>query len=333
MMKGRERHMKVLVTGAAGFIGFHLVKRLLQDGHTVVGLDNMNDYYDVSLKQARLDEISKSIQKGPGPFFQFVEMDLVDGTGLMALFATEKFDYVLHMAAQAGVRYSLEQPMAYVNSNVVGFTNLLEACRAYPPKHVLYASSSSVYGANTKVPFAVEDRVDQPISLYAATKKSNELFAYTYAHLFGLKLTGLRFFTVYGPWGRPDMATYLFTDAMVQGKPIKVFNGGEMSRDFTYIDDIVDGVMALMGSNSLSKTVYNLGNHQPVALLEFIRILERELGVEAVLDMQPMQPGDVESTYADIEASTRDFGFTPRTDLATGLRAFVSWYKTYKNLN
>jgi UDP-glucuronate 4-epimerase len=239
---------------------------------------------------------------------------------------------VLHMAAQAGVRYSLEQPMAYVNSNVVGFLNVLEACRAYPPKHVLYASSSSVYGANEKVPFAIEDRVDTPISLYAATKKSNELFAYTYAHLFGLRLTGLRFFTVYGPWGRPDMATYLFTDAIMQGRPIRVFNGGEMSRDFTYVDDVVDGVMALMGAEKLREPVYNLGHNEPVKLMDFIRVLEHEIGQKAILDMQPMQPGDVQATFADIAASTRDFGFQPRTDLAAGLGRFVAWYKRYHDL-
>jgi UDP-glucuronate 4-epimerase len=308
----------------AGFIGFHLARRLAARGDEVVGLDNLSDYYDVALKRARLAAL------GPGP--RFVELDLTDKVGLLALFARERFDAVVHLAAQAGVRYSLVNPDAYVSSNVVGFLHLLEACRAHPVKHLVFASSSSVYGANAKIPFSTDDRTDQPLSLYAATKKADELMAHTYAHLFGIPMTGLRFFNVYGPWGRPDSALFLFTKAILAGKPIDVFNQGEMYRDFTYVDDIVEGVSLVLDrpptDTALPYRLYNLGRGEPVRLMEFIEILERCLAKKAVKNFLPLQPGDVASTHADTGALARDFGYRPQTTVADGIGRFVDWYRT-----
>jgi len=323
----------ILVTGAAGFIGMHTAAKLLDRGDAVVGLDNLNDYYSTRLKRDRLDTLLN--REG----FTFCETALEDQKSLQQIFAEHDFDVVIHLAAQAGVRYSLENPHAYVNSNLVGFTNILESCRAQETPHLVYASSSSVYGANREIPFRVEDRVDHPVSLYAATKKANELMAHTYSHLFGLPTTGLRFFTVYGPWGRPDMALWLFTDAILNDRPIKVFNHGRMQRDFTYIDDIVEGVIRVSEripvaslknhSSTAPYALYNIGNHQPVELLQMIDILESCLGRKAVKEMMPMQPGDVPSTYADIEALQRDVGFHPDTPLKDGIQRFVDWYTNY----
>ncbi|MBS1215490.1 MAG: NAD-dependent epimerase [Proteobacteria bacterium] len=330
--------MHLLVTGAAGFIGAALAHRLLDRGDTVVGLDNLNDYYEVSLKQARLDRLTAR------PGFRFVKLDLADRAGMSALFASERFDAVAHLAAQAGVRYSLKKPDAYVDSNLVGFGNILEGCRHGRVAHLVYASSSSVYGLNAKMPFSEEDSVDHPVSLYAATKKANELMAHVYSHLYALPTTGLRFFTVYGPWGRPDMSPYLFIRAMLAGEPIKVFNHGEMLRDFTYVDDIVEGVVrvidrppapgdaSLLDSPATSTApyrVYNIGNSQPVPLLEYIATFERALGVKAKLDLQPMQPGDVVATAADTSALERAVGFRPSTPLAVGVQRFVDWYREF----
>jgi len=330
--------MHLLVTGAAGFIGAALAHRLLDRGDTVVGLDNLNDYYEVSLKQARLDRLTAR------PGFRFVKLDLADRAGMSALFASERFDAVAHLAAQAGVRYSLKKPDAYVDSNLVGFGNILEGCRHGRVGHLVYASSSSVYGLNAKMPFSEEDSVDHPVSLYAATKKANELMAHVYSHLYALPTTGLRFFTVYGPWGRPDMSPYLFIRAMLAGEPIKVFNHGEMLRDFTYVDDIVEGVVrvidrppapgdaSLLDSPATSTApyrVYNIGNSQPVPLLEYIATFERALGVKAKLDLQPMQPGDVVATAADTSALERAVGFRPSTPLAVGVQRFVDWYRDF----
>jgi UDP-glucuronate 4-epimerase len=331
---------KVLVTGAAGFIGFHLSRRLIAAGETVVGLDNLNDYYSVRLKQERLAQLEGQQQ------FHFREMDLADGRAMAELFRTERFDVVVNLAAQAGVRYSLQNPMAYVNSNLVGFTHVLEGCRHTRVKHLVFASSSSVYGANTRMPFSVHDNVDHPVSLYAATKKSNELLAHSYSHLYGLPTTGLRFFTVYGPWGRPDMALYLFTEAILQGRPIDVFNHGRMRRDFTYVDDIVEGVVRVMdrpprpdpawsgdapdpGTSNCPYKVYNIGNNQPVELLRAIEVLETCLGRKAVKNLLPMQPGDVPETFADIDDLARDVGFRPATTLQDGIARFVEWYRWY----
>ena len=330
--------MHLLVTGAAGFIGAALAHRLLDRGDTVVGLDNLNDYYEVSLKQARLDRLTAR------PGFRFVKLDLADRAGMSALFASERFDAVAHLAAQAGVRYSLKNPDAYVDSNLVGFGNILEGCRHGRVAHLVYASSSSVYGLNAKMPFSEEDSVDHPVSLYAATKKANELMAHVYSHLYALPTTGLRFFTVYGPWGRPDMSPYLFIRAMLAGEPIKVFNHGEMLRDFTYVDDIVEGVVrvidrppapgdaSLLDSPATSTApyrIYNIGNSQPVPLLEYIATFERALGVKAKLDLQPMQPGDVVATAADTSALERAVGFRPSTPLAVGVQRFVDWYREF----
>ncbi|HKY91921.1 MAG TPA: NAD-dependent epimerase [Nevskiaceae bacterium] len=331
---------RVLVTGAAGFVGFHLAQRLLADGHTVVGLDNLNDYYDPRLKHDRLAAI------GAHPAFTFEKLDLADRDGMAALFAGGGFEQVVHLAAQAGVRYSLDHPLAYVQSNLVGFAHVLEGCRHHGVKHLLYASSSSVYGANERLPWRVADNVDHPVSLYAATKKSNELMAHTYAHLYGLPCTGLRFFTVYGPWGRPDMAYFKFTQAMLAGQPIDVYNEGRMQRDFTYIDDVVVALVRLLekpaapnpawngrqpdaASSRAPYRVYNIGNHQPAALTDFIAILERLLGVTAVKRLLPMQPGDVPATYADVAELARDADFAPSTPLETGLQRFVDWYRGY----
>ncbi len=332
--------MKVLVTGAAGFIGFHLTKRILQSGDTVVGLDNMNDYYDVGLKEARLAQL-----KGASNF-RFVKISLEDRERMPELFSAEKFDCVVNLAAQAGVRYSLVNPHAYVDSNIAGFLNILEGCRHNKVGHLVFASSSSVYGANTKMPFSVHHNVDHPVSLYAATKKANELMAHTYASLYGLPCTGLRFFTVYGPWGRPDMALFLFTRAILEDRPIDVFNYGRMRRDFTYIDDIVEGVYRVMGrmpapnprwdgNNPDSATsyapykLYNIGNNNPVELLKFIEILEDCLGRKAQRNMLPLQAGDVTATYADVDDLTNDVGFRPSTPLEEGIRKFVEWFRSY----
>ncbi len=332
--------MKILVTGTAGFIGFHLAKKLLERGDEVVGIDNINDYYDVNLKYARLKELgikkedikeNRLTQSLVYPRHRFIKANLEDAETLNRLFETEKFDAVCNLAAQAGVRYSIENPHAYIQSNVVGFLNILEACRNYGVKNLSYASSSSVYGLNESQPFKTTDKTDTPISLYAATKKSNELIAHTYSHLYGIKTTGLRFFTVYGPWGRPDMAPMLFADAISNDRAIKVFNHGKMSRDFTYIDDIVDGVIKVI-DNPSNYNVYNIGNNAPVSLMEFIETLEDALGKKAEKNFMPMQPGDVESTYADTQDLINDFGYKPATKLSDGIGEFVKWYvEVYSN--
>lgn len=330
----------VLVTGAAGFIGYHVSRRLLERGETVVALDNMNDYYDVGLKKARLKELD-AFQS-----FRFVKLDLADRDGVNELFSREKPRRVIHLAAQAGVRYSLTNPHSYVTSNLVGFLNILEACRHGKIEHLVYASSSSVYGANTRMPFSVHDNVDHPVSLYAATKKANELMAHSYSHLYKIPVTGLRFFTVYGPWGRPDMAIFMFTRAILAGEPIDVFNNGEMRRDFTYIDDIVEGVVRVAdvipapdsswngndpdpGTSKAPYRLYNIGNNQPVPLLEMIAILEKRLGRGVEKRFLPMQAGDVPETYADVEALSEATGFAPSTPLEVGIGRFVDWYRDY----
>jgi len=316
--------MKVLVTGAAGFVGFHLVQRLLGRGDEVVGLDNLSDYYSVALKEARLAQVRSGR-------FRFVKMDLADRAALPALFAAERFDAVVNLAAQAGVRYSVENPWAYVDSNVVGFLNVLECCRHNPVRHLVYASSSSVYGGNEKTPFSEEDRVDNPVSLYAATKKSDELMAGCYSKLYGIPATGLRFFTVYGPWGRPDMSPMLFASAILAGKPIKVFNHGDMLRDFTYVDDIVEGVVRVLDRQPVTHEIYNIGCSRPVRLMDFISELERALGREAEKILLPMQPGDVYQTYADTSKLERELGYKPRVMLREGIDRFVAWYLSDEN--
>jgi UDP-glucuronate 4-epimerase len=330
----------VLVTGAAGFIGYHLADRLLREGRTVVGLDSLSDYYSVELKRDR----AKQLQKHDD--FTFVHADLADNDALKALFAQHKFDVVYNLAAQAGVRYSLVNPQAYVKSNIEGFVNLLECCRSNAVKHLVFASSSSVYGAVTKMPFSVHQNVDHPVSVYAATKKSNELLAHAYSHLYRLPVTGLRFFTVYGPWGRPDMALYLFTKAIFEGKPIDVFNNGEMQRDFTYVDDVVESVMRVgdripapnpnwsgdapdPSTSNAPYQIYNIGNHSPVKLMRLIEILEHATGKQAQKNLLPMQPGDVPATYADVADLARDVDFAPRTPIETGVQRFVDWYRRY----
>ncbi|WP_204102480.1 MULTISPECIES: NAD-dependent epimerase [Spirulina sp. CCY15215] len=322
--------MAILVTGAAGFIGFHVSKRLLEEGDRVVGLDNLNEYYDVSLKQARLRELEKYEN------FTFVHLDLGDREGMAKLFAEQDLEIVINLAAQAGVRYSLENPHAYVDSNLVGFMNLLEGCRYGQVKHLVFASSSSVYGANQKIPFSVEDSVDNPLSIYAATKKANELMAHTYSHLYDLPTTGLRFFTVYGPWGRPDMALFLFTKAILEERAIDVFNYGKMQRDFTYIDDIVEGVIRVSQKipdpdklSGAKYKVYNIGNNKPVELMYMIQTLEQCLGKTAAKNMMPMQPGDVSKTYANVDELIHDVGFKPDTPIETGIQKFVDWYREY----
>ncbi|MDQ6718642.1 MAG: NAD-dependent epimerase [Gemmatimonadota bacterium] len=332
--------MKVLVTGAAGFIGFHTAKKLLARGDEVVGFDNLNPYYDVRLKEARLERLQGL--KG----FRFVRGDLTDTAAVNALFAADKFDAVLNLAAQAGVRYSLKNPRSYIDSNIVGFLNILEGCRHAKTGHLVYASSSSVYGANTQMPFSVSQNVDHPLSLYAASKKANELMAHSYSHLYGMPTTGLRFFTVYGPWGRPDMALFLFTKAIIAGEPIQLFNQGKMLRDFTYIDDIVDGVVHVLDrpaqpdpswdsdapDSATSKApyrLYNIGNNSPVELMELVRVLEKALGKEAKKEFLGMQPGDVPATYADVDALVRDVGFKPGTPIEEGVNKFVAWYREF----
>lgn len=330
--------MKILVTGTAGFIGFHLATKLLERGDEVIGLDNINDYYDVNLKYARLNELgieahdcksNEIIQSSKFPNHKFIKMDLADKPAMEELFKTQKFDAVCNLAAQAGVRYSIENPDAYIHSNIIGFMNILECCRHYGVQNLCYASSSSVYGLNTKQPFSTTDKTDTPISLYAATKKSNELMAHTYSHLYGIKTTGLRFFTVYGPWGRPDMSPILFADAITQDKEIKVFNHGDMSRDFTYIDDIVDGIINVIDNPSEKYSIYNIGNNAPVQLLEFIQTLENAFGKTSKKIYMDMQPGDVKSTYADIDNLIRDFDYKPDTDLIDGIGEFAKWYKEF----
>ncbi|MDA3787409.1 MAG: NAD-dependent epimerase [Desulfobacula sp.] len=332
--------MKVLVTGAAGFIGFNLTARLLREGVNVCGIDNLNDYYDVNLKKTRLSIIGKD------PKFEFLLNDLSDREKIKQLFETHQFDYVINLAAQAGVRYSIENPASYIDSNLVGFGNILEGCRHSGVKHLVYASSSSVYGLNTNMPFSVRHNVDHPISLYAASKKANELMAHTYSYLYNLPTTGLRFFTVYGPWGRPDMALFLFTKAILNNEPIKVFNNGDMQRDFTYIDDIVEGVVRVMNtiptadpdwtsdtpnpsSSCVPYKLYNIGNNQPVALMAFIEAIEKAIGKKAVKEYLPLQAGDVPATYADVNDLIKDTGFKPATPIVEGINNFVKWYKEY----
>ena len=328
--------MKVLLTGVAGFIGYHVALKLLARGDTVIGVDNLNDYYDVRLKQARLADIEA---RQNAKNFSFIKLDLADNAATQQLFAHEKPDSVIHLAAQAGVRYSLENPHAYISSNIVAFTNILEACRAIKPQHLVYASSSSVYGGNTKLPFSEADSVDHPVSLYAATKKANELMAHTYSHLYGLPTTGLRFFTVYGPWGRPDMSPFLFADAIINNKPIKVFNHGDMMRDFTYIDDIVEGVIRVLDKPATSSTnsgapyrVFNIGNNQPEQLMDFIGLLESAIGKTAQKEFLPMQAGDVKATYADTSALEAWVGFKPHTPLNEGVEKFVNWYRQFYSI-
>ncbi|PXV87250.1 UDP-glucuronate 4-epimerase [Lachnotalea glycerini] len=321
----------ILITGAAGFIGFHLARRLLLDGLTVIGFDNLNAYYDVKLKNDRL-KILEAYKT-----FQFIKGDLANKEALEALFKSVNIDIVVNLAAQAGVRYSIENPDAYIQSNIVGFFNILECCRYYPVDHLIYASSSSVYGCNDKVPFSTEDKVDMPVSLYAATKKSNELMAYSYCKLYNIKATGLRFFTVYGPMGRPDMAYFSFSEKIIRNQPIKIFNNGNMYRDFTYIDDIVEGIVRILANspvldrNQVGHKVYNIGNNKPEKLMLFVEILEKELGKEAIKEFCPMQPGDVYQTYADVSELERDFNFRPRTTLEEGINIFIEWFLKYYN--
>jgi UDP-glucuronate 4-epimerase len=347
--------MKILLTGAAGFIGFHVARRLLKEGHTVIGLDSINHYYDVHLKVDRLQVLGidrnniaykTRIDSDIYPGFIFGQLNLEDKDGLMKAFEKGQFDMVIHLAAQAGIRYSLTHPDAYINSNIVGFLNLLECCRQVNVKHLVFASSSSVYGINDEVPFSTNQNTDHPISLYAATKKSNELMAHVYSHLFDIAVTGLRFFTVYGPWGRPDMAPFLFTKAIIEGKPLKVFNNGDMMRDFTYVDDIVEGIVRVMkhppqpnpdwrshnsdvSSSTAPYKIYNIGKNNPVKLLDFIEALEKELGIKAIKEFLPLQAGDVTTTYADMTDLMQDVDYKPDTSLEDGVKKFVNWYKEY----
>ena len=344
-----SRRKKILITGTAGFIGFHLVKKLVQMDYDIVGLDGVNAYYDVQLKLDRLKytginpsdiEHNRLVQSTFFPNYRFIQLNLEESEALKRLFEHEQFDIVCHLAAQAGVRYSIDNPSVYIESNIVGFFNVIENCRQHKIQHLVYASSSSVYGNSAETPFSTDAKVDNPISLYAATKKSNELIAHTYSHLFKLPTTGLRFFTVYGPWGRPDMAYFSFTKAILQGKFIKIFNNGDLSRDFTYIDDIVEGVVKVVESPQIPVfteesqqspfyRLYNIGNHQPVTLGKFIDTIEQELGIKALKEYLPMQAGDVKTTYADIDTLSRDFSYRPSVDLQTGIRNFVNWYKKY----
>ena len=337
-------NFKILITGSAGFIGYHLSKKLCDSDWNVVGLDNLNDYYDVNLKQARINLLSKYNN------FKFIKSDLVCSEEINNLFELEKFDYVVNLAAQAGVRYSIKNPHAYIESNIKGFLNILEGCRNFPVKHLIFASSSSVYGANTHIPFSIHDNVDHPVSLYAATKKSNELMAHTYSSLFNIPATGLRFFTVYGPWGRPDMAYFSFTKAIFEQKPINVFNYGKMKRDFTYIDDIVESINRLIKKPASSNPtwsgnkpdpgisyapyrIFNVGNNQPIELEYFIEILQKYIGIKAIKNLLPMQPGDVPITYADIDDLKNEINFTPQTSIEQGLKNFIDWYRSFYSQN
>jgi UDP-glucuronate 4-epimerase len=347
--------MKILVTGSAGFIGFHFVNRLISEGYDVVGLDNINDYYDVNLKYARLNEAgiekeeifyNKFVKSSKSANYRFIQLNLEDEENILKLFSNEKFYKVVNLAAQAGVRYSLTNPGAYISSNIVGFMNILEGCRHHQLKHLIYASSSSVYGLNEKMPFSVKDNVDHPVSLYAASKKSNELMAHTYSHLYGIPTTGLRFFTVYGPWGRPDMALFIFTKAILENKPIDVYNNGNMQRDFTYIDDIVEGVVRVTvnppkgnanwsganpdpGTSPAPYKIYNIGNNAPVKLMDFVEAIEKALGKKAKKNFMPIQPGDVPATYADVADLINDVNYKPGTPIQEGINRFVVWYKSY----
>lgn len=353
---------KVLITGAAGFIGYHLSKRMIDEGYDVVGLDNISGYYDISLKMDRLSQLgidqhdvteSLLVRSNSNKNFKFLKADLKDKNQIETLFITEGFDYVVNLAAQAGVRYSVQNPQVYVDANIQGFLNILEMCRKFPVKHLVYASSSSVYGANTKMPFSTQDSVDHPLSLYAATKKSNELMAHSYSNLFDIPTTGLRFFTVYGPWGRPDMALFLFADSIAKGEVIKVFNNGEMARDFTYIDDVINGLMTVIkkpaqsdpkwcsdnpniASSMAPYKLYNIGNNGPIDLMTFISHLESEFGVIARKEFLEMQPGDVQKTFADVSDLQNDFNYVPNTSIEEGIKNFVVWYKeyySYKNVS
>jgi UDP-glucuronate 4-epimerase len=351
--------MKILITGSAGFIGFHLAKRLLEDGHEILGLDNINDYYEIELKHGRLaqlgidkDNIAYNLRVKSNIYknFSFIKLNLEDKENMAAFFEKEKFDYVCHLGAQAGVRYSIENPHVYIDSNIVGFLHILEGCRIHKAKHLVFASSSSVYGLNEKMPFATCDNVDHPASLYAATKKSGELMAHSYSSLYGLPATGLRFFSVYGPWGRPDMALFKFVRNISEGKEIDVYNFGECKRDFTYIDDIVAGICSVLGnppkpnpswntktadpsSSNAPYKIYNIGNDSPVSLIEFIRIIEQELGKKAKMNMLPMQPGDVLSSWADVSDLYKDFGYKPKVDVKQGVKEFVHWYLDFYGEN
>jgi UDP-glucuronate 4-epimerase len=330
----------ILVTGAAGFVGFHVAQRLLRNGRDVVGLDNMNAYYDPALKESRLTQLAKCNR------LRFVKLDLADREGIAALFKEHRFPYVVHLAAQAGVRHSLVDPFSYVDANLTGFATILEGCRHNGCRHLLYASSSSIYGSNTKMPFSVHDNVDHPLNLYGASKKANELMSHAYAHLFGLPMTGLRFFTIYGPWGRPDMAMWIFAKSILAGEPIKLFNNGNMTRDFTYVDDVVESVVRLIdrppgrnlnfstaapdpASSSAPWRLYNIGNNKPVELLEVVRLLEETIGKKAKRELVPMQPGDVPATYADVDDLMREVGFRPATPIAEGIGRFIEWYRAY----
>ena len=345
--------MKILITGTAGFIGFHLAERLLNEGHIVIGIDQVNDYYDVNLKKDRLafsgiawnDSLYKGARSSKHEHYIFYKVSLEDKTAVNSIFKKEQPDAVCNLAAQAGVRYSLENPDAYIQSNIIGFQNIIEACRQYKVDNLSYASSSSVYGGNENLPFSTKDRVDSPISLYAATKKSNELVAHTYAHLFGIRTTGLRFFTVYGPWGRPDMALFLFTEALQRGEPINVFNHGQMLRDFTYIDDIINGLIKVIMNpaekpkkkSDLNPTlapykIYNIGNNTPVKLMDFIRAIEEAFGKKFQMNMMDIQPGDVRSTFADVDDLVNDFNYKPNTSIKDGVQKFVSWFATYNKI-
>lgn len=331
--------MNILVTGSAGFIGFFVTQALLKQGHTVLGIDNVNDYYDVSLKHARLNFLQQFCEENHCQNqYQFIKMDIADRAAMQTLFAEHAFDRVIHLAAQAGVRYSIQNPNVYVDSNLIGFVNVLEGCRQQQTAHLVYASSSSVYGMNSKIPFSTDDRVDYPISLYAATKKSNELMAHTYSHLYNIPTTGLRFFTVYGPWGRPDMAYFSFTQKILKGEAIDVFNHGQMERDFTYIDDIVEGIVRVMDNIPVKQVsafstaqapykIYNIGNNQPITLERFINAIESAVGKKALRNNLPMQPGDVPRTYADVSELMKDVGFKPSTEIEVGIGMFVEWYQ------
>ena len=339
----KQGFKNILITGAAGFIGFHLVKAFADENWNIIGVDNLNNYYDVKLKLARLNETgiesdrvayNETIKSKFHPNYSFIQLDLIDAANLERLFVKYKFNKVIHLAAQAGVRYSIKHPEAYVQSNIIGFFNILESCRHNEIEHLVFASSSSVYGTNINVPFKVQDDTDHPISFYAATKKSNELMAHSYSHLYNIKMTGLRFFTVYGPWGRPDMAAFIFTKSIINGQEIKVYNKGEMSRDFTYIDDIVTGIKKVAINKKKNKLfkIYNIGNNLPTNLLDFIKAIENAVGKKAMLQLLEMQPGEMKDTYADVNELMADFNYSPSTDIQTGVNKFVDWYFSFYNI-